>query len=1040
MGRKKQVDHSKNTIKEGYIMKLLKKRITSIILTFIMTFALFNGVFAAPTVYAADTEITVGNQIGQSYYGFKLDSIKEEPRINSTVMIFTHEKTGAKLMYVKNDDIQRIFDITFRTPVRDNTGVNHIIEHSVLDGSKNYPVKSPFKEMLKSSLGSFINAMTSTDYTTFPVASTNEQDLENLMKVYLDAVFYPNLVTDPNIFKQEGWRYELASKDSPLSINGVVYNEMKGNYSNPQWILQRAVEESLFPDTTNKWDSGGNPDSIPTLTREQFLSTYKKYYTPSNSYIYLYGKLDIGRYLKIIDESYLSKFDKVSVDTTIKPQKPLSDIPDKIATYLLSENSDIKNKTYLSLNYVTGNIEDKETNTALSFLSYLLTGTDNAPLKKALTDSGIAEGVSSSFSLINGMQPVFSFTAVNSNEDKKETFQKIIMDTLQNIAKNGFDKDFLKSAMASYDISSRMEKLVMPVLGGTGLNLSQTALATWIYDKDPTLYFETDSVMKKIMETDVNKYFQDLINKCLLSNKYHSLVILKPEAGLESKSVESFANRLASYKNQIGENGIESIIKDTKDFNEWQKSPDTKEAIDTLPKLSIKDIKPELPNLDYNVENHSGIKVLTHNTDLNGISSINLYFDTSRIPQDKLHYLSLLSAILGNVNTKDRSYNELSNEMMEYMGAPITFAPSAVSDNKDSNKYSPKLIAAFLVPDENIAKAFDILKDIINNSEFTDKQKIKQIIQQNKAALEMLLTSGSGTAATLMMNSYMSEAGRYSEELTGYSYYKFLRDLSNNFDARWQDIAKNLKETYDIAFNRNRLIVSCSGDKDGVLAFKNEIYGLANVLNSQILPEQKYNFAQPDKNTAISSAAKVQTVIMTGDLNKEGYEYNGKMMVLQNVLDMGYLWNKVRTTGGAYGVQSSFSPNGRVVFISSSDPNLKETLDAFRGTVDYLKNFTATDEEMSNYIIGAIKSYVNLKATGAIMEGSICDSLYLTNTSVSELLEYEKEALSTTPEDIRNFGDMLDKVLKQNIYFVEGSKDKIEQNKELFNQILDYSK
>lgn len=1020
-------------------MKIFLKKATTLIVAFFMMFSSCNMAFSSKIAYAADANVTTCDELGKTYYGFQLTSVKNIPKINSTVMQFTHVKTGAKLMYLKNDDTQRVFDISFRTPTSDNSGVNHIIEHSVLDGSKNYPVKSPFQEMLKSSLGSFINAMTGNDYTTFPAASTNEQDLKNLMGVYLDAVFYPNVTTDPRIFKQEGWRYELPSKDSDLTINGVVYNEMKGDYSNPQWLLRNAVNESLFPDTSYKWDSGGNPEDIPSLTREQLISTYKKNYTPSNSYIYLYGKLDIGQYLQYIDQNYLSKFDKVNVDTSIKTEKSLSNIPDKIASYPVPNDGDTKKKAYLSLNFVTGNIDDKETNIALNFLSYLLMGTDNAPLKKALADSGIAENVSSSFSM-SGIQPVFSIDATNSDESSKEAFEKTIFDTLKNISKNGFDKDFLNSSLESYDISNRSEKLVTPMLGGNGLILSQTALSTWIYDKDPTMYFDTTDVMEKIKKSDVNKYFTNLIDKYLLSNNYHSMVVLKPETGLENKNAEAAAKKLADYKSKIGEEGINSLLNNTQDFNTWQKSEDSKEALETLPKLSLNDIKPELPNLSYKVESQSGTKVLTHNADLNGLSNISLYFDTSKVPQDKLHYLSLLSSLLGNVDTKEHSCEQLSNEMLQYAGSTINFTPSARSNSKNPDDYSPKITVSLLAPDDNISKSLDITEEIINDSQFTNKQRIKQIIEQNKSALQTILTSGSGIAAIMRMNSYMNESGRYSEELTGISYYKFLQDLDSNFDSKWDEISKNLNDTCKLAFNRNGLIASYSGNENTSETFKNELSRISPKINSQVLPQQKYTFVQPEKNTAFSSTAKVQTIIQVGDFKKDGYTYSGKMLVLQNVLDNGYLWNKVRTTGGAYGVQSSISPNGEVILASIRDPNLKETLDAFQGTVNYLKNFQATDSEMTNYIIGAIKSFVNLKSNGPLIESSLCDSMYLTNYSVNDLLNYEKEALSTTPDDIRNYGNILDQVLKQNIYFAEGSSEKIEENKQLFNEIIDMQK
>lgn len=1015
------------------------KKVTTVVLTFFMVFSLCNGAFIGQTVYAADADITVGNEIGKNYYGFELTSVKDEPKYNSTIMMFTHVKTGAKLMYVKNEDTQRAFDITFRTPISDSTGVNHIIEHSVLDGSKNYPVRSAVNEMNKRSLGSFINAMTTTDYTTFPVVSTNEQDLENLMEVYLDAVFNPNLTTDPNIFNQEAWRYELPSSDSSLSINGVVYNEMKGNYSKPQRLLNSAINQSLFPNNSNKWDSGGNPEDIPNLTREQFISTYKKNYTPSNSYIYLYGKLDIAKYLKFMDENYLSKFDKVTVDTSIKAQEPLSNIPEKVATYPVSSDSNTKNKTYLSLSYVTSNIEDKETNVALGILSDLLVGNENAPLKKALTDKNISEDSYASFNL-SGIQPTFTINAVNSNESSKQVFQETILSTLQDIYKNGFDKNYLESTLASYDINKSSEKLITPIAGGNGYILSQTALSTWIYDKDPTMYFDTDSVMKKIKECDKNKYFQDLINKCLLSNNHHSLVVLKPEVGLESRNTEVAAKKLAEYKNQIGEKGIASLLKETEDFNVWQKSEDPKVASETLPKLSLKDIKPELLYYTNKVEDLSGVKVLTHKADLNGLSSINLYFDTSKVPQDKLHYLRLLTSVLGQVGTEKHSYDQLSNEMSQYIGSQVSFGASAMPDGKNPNEYKPKISTSLLIPEKNISNALNIVIEIINNSKFDDKQKIKQIIEQDKAALQQQLTSGSGSAAMIAMNSFMSKSGRYSEELSGFSYYKFLQDIDNNFDAEWDDISKNIKDTCSLAFNKNELVVSCSGSEAGADIFKKELNNKSSEINSQTLPIQEYNFSETNKNIAYSSSAKVQTVIQAGDLKDAGYTYSGKMMVLQNVLNTGYLWNKVRTTGGAYGAQSLFSSNGTVLFESMRDPNLKETLEAFKGTVDYLKNFSATDQEMSDYIIGAVKSYVNLNTTGPLMEGIICDSLYLTNSSVDDLLQFEKDALSTTPEDIRNYGDMLNKILEQNAYFVEGSKEKIDQNKQLFNQVIDIEK
>ena len=1020
-------------------MKIFFKKITALVVISFMLFSSSNMVLSNKVVYASNTNISACDEIGKTYYGFELTSIKEIPKINSSVMLFTHVKTGAKLMYVSNEDIQRVFDISFRTPTLDNTGVNHIIEHSVLDGSKNYPVKSPFTELLKSSLGSFINAMTSSDYTTYPVASTNEKDLKNLMSVYLDGVFYPNFTTNFNIFKQEGWRYELPSADSNLSINGIVYNEMKGNYSNPDYILHNAKMQSLFPDTSHRWDAGGNPEEIPNLTIEQLVSTYKKNYSPSNSYIYLYGKLNIEEYLEFIDQNYLSKFDKVETNTSIKPQEPLSNIPVKTVYYSIPEDSDTKNKTYLSLNFVTGTIDNREENISLSFLNYLLMGTDNAPLKKALAAKGIAVNVTSSFNM-EGIQPTFSIDASNSNESSSEVFKQTIFSTLQDIYKNGFDENFLKSALASYDISANSEELILPSLGGTGLLLSQTTLATWIYDKDPTMYFDTDDIMEKIKKTDENEYFKNLINKYFLTNNYYSLVIMKPEVGLDSTSSKTLAEKLQTYKNSLDETTINSLVKDTEDFTSWQESEDSKEALDTLPKLSLDDIEFELPNLSYRVENQSGVKILSHVQDLNGLSTLNFYFDTSSVPQDELHYLSLLSSLLGSVDTKKHTSEELSNKMMENAGGPISFIPSAITDSKNLTKYSPKIIVSMLLPEDTIDESLDIIKEIVNESSFENKDKIKQIIEQNKAALQSIFTSGSGSAALMAMNSYMSEGGKYNEELSGVSYYKFLQNLDDNFDSKWGDIRKNLNSTYKLAFNKNNLIASCSGSNSSIKKFKTELNRISSEITSKNIPQQDYTFTETNKNIAFSSSAKVQTILQGGTLKGTGYSYSGKMMVLQNILNTEYLWNELRTSGGAYGGQISISSDGKVILASIRDPNIKETFETFKNTVDYLKNFQASEDEMTKYIIGAIKEFVNLKISGPLVESALCDSIYLTGFSPNDLLKYEKEALSTTPEDIRDYGNMLDKVLNQNIYFLEGSSDKIQQNKELFNEIVDTGK
>jgi Zn-dependent M16 (insulinase) family peptidase len=510
--------------------------------------------------------------------------------------------------------------------------------------------------------------------------------------------------------------------------------------------------------------------------------------------------------------------------------------------------------------------------------------------------------------------------------------------------------------------------------------------------------------------------------------------VLNPVPGLEDTIADNKAKKLEAYKNSLDSKAIISLVKATADFKKWQGTADTPEALSSMPRLSIKDITPELPNLQMNVTEQSGVKVLSHNVNLNGVSSISLYFDTSKVPQEKLHYLMLLSSLLGSIDTKNYKYQDLITEA-SLNTSGITFVPTAIQNYK-SDLYSPKMGVSFIAVDDNIPKALDIVEEIINNTSFDNKERIKQIIDQNLSMMQQMYTFGTGITAISNASAYLSEAGRYSEELTGVSYYKFLEDLSKNFDNRWSDLSNNLKETSSLVFNKNGLIAGQSGDSKITEIFKKELMQrLVDKLNDKALETQKYTFKAPQKNTAFPIPVKVQTIVEVGNFAKEGYTYSGKMMVLERILTMDYLWNKVRATGGAYSVNASFGQDGSAILMSASDPNLTETLDAFKGVVDFLKNFDANPDEMENYIIGTIGEFMKLKSMGPLYEGAIGESLYLTGMPSDDLLKMEKEALSTTAQDIRDYGTMLEKIIKQNAYFIEGSQEKIDANKDIFDKI-----
>lgn len=994
------------------------KRVISTLLIF------FNLLILFPFNSLATNEDTL--KVGGVYSGFKLISQKNINEIDSNTMVFNHEKTGARLIFLKNNDTNKTFSINFRTPPKDNTGVNHIIEHSVLNGSKKYPVKDPFLQMNKQSLKTFLNAFTASDYTSYPVSSKNEKDFFNLMSVYLDAVFYPNIYDNPYILMQEGWRHELTSKDAPLKYNGIVYSEMKGALSSPESALHSTINASLFPNSIYKWNSGGDPDSIPNLTKEQFLNTHKEYYSPSNSYIYLYGNLDILKSLKFIDEEYLNNFDKTNINTSIKPQKSFTKKQIVVDKYPISKGSSTKNKTFLSLNYVIDTVKNKEDILGFAILDKLLFGTDNSPLKKALIENQLGNTAYSQLD-VQKLQPTYSIVVSNSEESKKDKFEKVIKKTLKEIVKNGFDKESLDAAFNSYEISTRLENSG----ASRGIGYSGSVMLGWLYDQDPTLYLEHNKDINNIKKKIEKKYFENLIEKYLLNNKHSSLVILKPSPGLEESKNTELKKKLEDYKKSLSPKEIENLVTQTNEFKKWQETPDSEEALNSLPSLSISDISKsieKLPTVEREIDN---IKILDHSLFTNNITFTNMYFDSSRIPQDKLLYLHLLSDMLGKVSTEKYDEKTLSKLVSSNTGS-IRFNPKTFSKYKGNGEYYPKLAVSLNSLDENLLKSFELVEEIINKSKFDNKQNIKKLINEKISELESVVNNYTHSIALSRAISYISEEGKYND-LSIIEYYNFLRDLNKNYDSKFNDIQKNLNEVSNIIFNKNNLIVSYTGDKENYSKFEKSFKSISSKIKDGKFEPQKYEFDYSTKNEGLTLSSKVQNIAKVYDFTKLGYDYSGKMKVLNNILNNDYLWQEVRVKGGAYGGMFDIAPTGRLVFLSYRDPNLKETLNVFDKAPDYLRNFKANDKDMTNHIIGTIG---NIDAPlDPNQKGSIADMYYISNITDEDLQKERDEILNTKSEDIVSYTDMIEKAMKENYYCVVGSESKINENKDLFNSV-----
>ncbi|HEY8891136.1 MAG TPA: insulinase family protein [Clostridium sp.] len=1014
-------------------------KITSILLTTVLILINFSGLAlgaqdaingkgrqVVPSHYVSEVSIKNDLKVGKKVSGFELESEKWLSDIHSTAMIFKHIKSGAKLIYLRNEDQNKVFSISFRTPVSDNTGVNHIIEHSVLCGSKGYPVKDPFLIMTKQSLSTFLNAFTGTDFTMYPVASKNNKDFENLMSVYLDAVFYPNILKDPKILKQEGWHYEINSKTGELNYNGIVYNEMKGNYSSPEVILSNTINESLFNDNSYSFDSGGNPDNIPDLTYDKFIETYKKYYVPSNSSIYLYGKLDIENTLKFINDKYLSKLKKTTVNSKIKTQKGYKKDVEKIALYPVSIKSATKNMTYLSSSYVIDKVADVENMLGFQILQEIILNTKESPLRKSLLQSGIGTDVYVNFNP-STKQPTFSIIATNANESQKYKFKKFVDEALAQVVSKGFDEELVKSVVTAVELNIRTQNSD----ANRGMNYMSSALNCWNYDVNPTEYLEITPALNKIKSEISNGYFEKLVQKYLLDNKHNSLVVVKPSNGLNEKKESDLKKKLEEYKRSLSQPELIKIKKDALDLKKWQGTLDSKENLSKIPTLQRKDLNlkaEEIPTLE---KTEGGIKVIRHPIFTNGITYSNFYFDSSKVPQNKVLYLKLLASILGNINTEKYNIVELSNNMMKYTGG-ISFSSTAFKNNTSNNLYTPKMSISVNAIDSSLPNAFELLDQIINHSKLDDRKHMKRLIKTLRGNYESMFVNSGSTFAINRTLSYLSDSGKY-RDLDYLPYYNFICDLDDNFDVKFDDTVKNLKNVSDIVFNKEGLVVSYTGNEKNYDYFTYILNDFGARIKDEKFPIQKYKFDFSNRNEAFVIPSQVQYVVKAGNIKGSGYNYNGHMKVLENILNSDYLWKELRVKGGAYGGAIRFT-KGEVLLYSYRDPNLKETLNTFNEVVKFLKNFKADEKEMTNYIIGTIGSMDNL--AGPYSKGMLGDNMYFTGITHNDVQRLRDEVLSTTQEDIRNFANLLEGVIKQNLHCVVGSETKVNENKDLFDRII----
>ena len=949
--------------------------------------------------------------------------------VQSDGFILRHKKSGARIAILSNNDDNKVFYIGFRTPPEDETGVPHIIEHTTLCGSKKFPVKDPFIELAKGSLNTFLNAMTYPDKTVYPVASCNDQDFKNLMDVYLDAVFNPNITKYEEIFKQEGWHYELTGKDDELKINGVVYNEMKGAYSSPDEVLSSQIYRSLFPDNTYSKDSGGNPEYIPKLTYEAYLDFYHKYYHPSNSYIYLYGDMDVVERLEWLDKEYLSLYDYKKVNSEINKQPAFDEIKNVEAQYSITMDDSQENKTYLSYNRVVGDSLDEMLYQAFDVLDYALVSSPGAPVKQALIDAGIGDDVYGSYDA-GILQPVFSFVAKNANASQADEFESIIENTLKEVVKTGINKEALLAGINSSEFKFREADFgQFP----KGLLFGLNCLDSWLFDDmKPFIHLEclgTFAKLRKAVDTD---YFEKLIQEYLLDNTHGSSVTVKPKRGLGNEREEALAKELSNYKASLSDEEIKKLIEDTEHLKKYQEEPSSDEDLRKLPMLTRADMKKNAMPFSNIEDELSDVKVVRHDIESNGIDYISFLFDAGDFAQSELGYLGFFTNALGLVSTEKYSYTDLANATNIYTGG-ISTGTASHPDIKDRNNFVFKFEVKLKVLEKNLDKALELMEQMLLTSDFTDTKRLGELVAQIKARLQANLSSSGHLVAAMRSMSSFSRYALYQDELKGIAFYRSICHIEKELSESPKSVSDKLAAIAKKLFARNRMLISFTGNNE---AYGNAKPSLEKVIAGFNKMSAIGNQAEVHFNTAKEAfidASQIQYVAKTGDFICEGYEYTGALRLLRIILSYDYLWINVRVKGGAYGCMNTFLRSGESYFVSYRDPNLSDTLDVYDRIPEYIKSFSPDERDMTKYIIGtfsALDTPMNPEA-----KGSRSLSAYLEGITYEQIQKERNEILNAQPEDIRRLADLVEAVLKKDSICVIGNENMIKESARLFENV-----
>lgn len=963
------------------------------------------------------------------YKGYKLIQEKHIKDVNSDCVLLEHEKTGAKVFLMKNDDDNKTFGIGFKTLPKDNTGICHIIEHSVLSGSRKFQTKEPFMDMVKISMATFLNALTFPDKTIYPVSSRNEKDFKNLMDVYMDAVFYPVMKKDRRIFMQEGWHYELENAEDELNIKGVVYNEMKGAYSVPETTLYYRVNNALCPDTVYAMESGGEPYEIPNLTYENFCDFHSRYYHPSNSYIYLYGDCDMEERLEFLDREYLSNFEKEKIDNFEGSQKPFENTKNVFDEYSVSKDEDTKNKTFLAYSSCFGESNGLKDGIIGKLLSEILVDMQGAYLKEALLKANICEDVSS-ISMESTKFSSFGVYVINSEREYLDKFKEIVENVLREVVKNGIGKEKLIAVL------NRTEFSIRELLNSTtaGVEYFFSIFDTWLYGGSPMDSLTFDEALSEIREDILNnRLLERVIEEKILNNNHKAFIVLSPSAGLNDKKDLAQKEWLKRYKDSLSQIQIEKIIENTKNLIEYQQTESTEEQKATIPKLKIEDIDKETLKIPNEVEKIEDITVLKHNIFTSGINYVDICFDLKHISKDEIVYLSLVENLLKSLDKKSMTYKDFSVETFLRCGG-VSTSITTLTNAKNREKFVPKFVVSVKFLGEKLKETVELLKVLLKETIFTDKNRIKEEVLSIKGELEQDVLGAGHMYGINRAKSYFSNKACYDERFKGLDYLKFIQDLAENFDDRIDNVLEKMKFVYNRMFKQNETIVNITTTEENFEEIKKAFVECVKEFPRFEDISYDFTFERENLKEAIATSSDVNYVTFAGDLKKLGIEYSGSFSLLSKILSTTHMHNNIRAIGGAYGAGLSITRDSEMLMFSYRDPNLKSTKETFNSVGKYVSEMEITEEELESFKISLVKDFNPLLTPKH--KGYTSMVMYITGSDEKELELYLGQLLNTKLEDLRELGKVIDEVLSQDGFVVVGNTNKIKENSKEFKNIV----